>query len=328
MINMATETKKELEKDVNHWKIVSLVLIVVLCISLFLLLGSGTGSAASISSEEASDKAVDFINTNLVQPGSEATPVSTSEVGGLYNVTVSYMGNDIPVFVTKDGKYMFLASPLDITEDLPQAEETAEQPTEIPKTETPEVELYVMAFCPYGMQAETAMKPVADLLGSKANIKVRFIVNVQGDTPDTVSSLHGAPEAMEDLRQVCIMKYYDQTTFWNYVDGINTDCASLYNSGEAYETCWKGVAADNGIDASEIETCVESESVDLIKVDAQLASANGVSGSPTLLINGFRYSGSRTAEAYKQAICSAFETEPSECSQELGETTASTTGSC
>jgi protein-disulfide isomerase len=325
---MATETKKELKKDVNMWKIFSLGLIVILCVTVFIILSGVGATATSVSPEAASDKAVTFINDNLVQPGTTATLVSNEEVGGLYNVTVSYQGNDIPVFVTKDGKYMFLASPLDITENLPQPEDTTTQPTQAPQTDTPDVELYVMAFCPYGTQAEDAMKPVVDLLGNDANIQVHYIATVQGDTLDSISSLHGATEAVEDVRQLCIMENYDQTTFWNYVMDLNSNCVSKYNDATAYNACWKDTASQNGIDASQIETCINSEGVDLISVDSQYASLNQVSGSPTLIINGVRYSGARTPDAYKQAICDAFTTAPADCSQELSGSTTSTTGSC
>ena len=340
MINMAEETKKEMKKDINKlektekmiekdvkkWKIISLVLVVVVCISLFVLIGGGIGGTTAQSNpEDISNKAVDFINTNLVQPGTTASLVSNEEFEGLYNVTVLYQGNEIPVFVTKDGSYMFLASPLDITENLPQ-EET--QPTEVTKTATPDVELYVMSFCPYGTQAEDAMKPVVDLLGSSANIQVHYIATVQGDILESISSLHGPTEAVEDVRQLCIMENYDQTTFWNYVMDLNANCVSLYNDATAYDTCWKNAASQNGIDANQIQTCIDSEGVGLISADAQLASLNQVSGSPTLIINGVRYSGARTPEGYKQAICDAFTTAPSECSETLSGATSTTTGSC
>jgi len=59
-----------------------------------------------------------------------------------------------------------------------------------------------------------------------------------------------------------------------------------------------------------------------------LAEQYGVTGSPTLIINGVEYSGSRSSEAYKQAICDAFTTAPSECSQTLSETSSTATGGC
>jgi predicted DsbA family dithiol-disulfide isomerase len=216
-----------------------------------------------------------------------------------------------------------------MTQSLPTPTQTQEQPQEVPKTDKPTVQLFVMAFCPYGIQAEDAMKPVADLLGSKADIKVHFIANVGGTTPDTVQSLHGAPEAQEDLRQVCIMKYYDQKTYWNYLMTINANCSSKYNDATAYDVCWKDAATKAGIDASKIDTCSKAaEGVNLLKADADLSNSKGVSGSPTLLINGASYNGARTPDAYKEGICNAFNTKPAECSQQLSTTGSQASGGC
>ena len=323
----------EEKREINKWKILSMVLIVILAVS-FLIMGTGvTGMFASngqskyLTKDEAGNKAVKFINENLVQPNTTATIVSVEESNGLYNVSISYLQRTIPVYITKDGTDLFLSSPIDITQSIPKQQEQQQQPTETPKTDKPTVQLFVMAFCPYGIQAENAMKPVVDLLGSKADIKVHFITSVSGTTPDSVSSLHGAPEAQEDLRQACIMKYYDQTTYWNYLMKINSDCSSKYKDATAYDTCWKDAAKQAGIDTSKIDTCSKgSDGVSLIKADADLSAQNDVSGSPTLLINSVTYSGARDSNSFKEGICNAFTTTPSECSTVLS-STASTTSS-
>lgn len=324
--------KKFKVPKMNTWMIISIILIVIL-VGILIYFGNGaTGFAVAnnnLKPEEAALKAVKFINENLVQPNTEASFVSVNDFEGIYNVTLSYQGRNISVFLTKDGSNMFLSAPLDITQELPKAEEQTQQPTETPKTDKPSVQLFVMAFCPYGIQAEDAMKPVVDILGSKADIKVHFIANVGGTTPDTVQSLHGATEAQEDLRQACIMKYYDQKAYWNYLMTINTNCSSKYSDTAAYDTCWKDAAKNAGIDASKIDTCSKAaEGVNLLKADADLSSSKGVSGSPTLIINGVTYSGARTPDAYKQGICNAFTTAPSECSQNLSTTGSAASGGC
>jgi hypothetical protein len=173
------------------------------------------------------------------------------------------------------------------------------------------------------------MKPVVDLLGSKADIQVHFIANVGGTTPDSVQSLHGAVEAQEDLRQVCIMKYYDQKTYWKYMMLIDANCSSKYSDATAYDTCWKDSAKTAGIDTSKIDTCSKgSDGINLLKADEALTTHYGVSGSPTLIINGVVYSGARSPEAYKTAICSAFTTVPTECSQSLSSASATASGNC
>ncbi|MDD2225004.1 MAG: hypothetical protein PHP97_02480 [Candidatus Shapirobacteria bacterium] len=49
-------------------------------------------------------------------------------------------------------------------------------------TEKPELDFYVMSFCPYGNQMETTLRPVFDLLGDKVTIKPRYIFEkIEGD---------------------------------------------------------------------------------------------------------------------------------------------------
>ena len=62
------------------------------------------------------------------------------------------------------------------------------------------------------------------------------------------------------------------------------------------------------------------EGISLLKADEAASNKNGASGSPTLTINGVTYSGARTPEAYKQAICNSFENAPAECNTTLSTT--------
>jgi protein-disulfide isomerase len=141
--------------------------------------------------------------------------------------------------------------------------------------------------------------------------------------------LHGPVEAQEDLRQVCIIKYYDQKTYWKYMMLIDANCSSKYSDATAYDTCWKDSAKTAGIDASKIDTCSKgSEGINLLKADETLTTQYGVSGSPTLIINDVVYNGDRSPEAYKTAICNAFTTAPTECSQNLSNASATASGNC
>ncbi|MFH1209404.1 MAG: DsbA family protein [archaeon] len=328
--------KERFSKKISVWKILTFVLVVLLVASIITRGFNFSGTGTVVSKEQAKKTAEDFIKENLIQPGVTITVNDVKEENGLYSlaITVTAQGQtqNINSYITRDGQ-VFFPQGISIEEfgatnpstDDPNANT---QPQNVPKTEKPIVELYVMAFCPYGMQAENVMSPVIDLLGDKADIQIHFIASVTGTTPDSIQSLHGPVEAEEDLRQVCIMEYYDQETVWNYIDSINSDCSSKYRDA-SYEDCWKGVAEDSGIDVAQIEECSTSEEgVNLMKADDELASENGVSGSPTMFINGVTYSGARTSEAYKQAICSAFTTPPSECEQVLNNAAATAAGNC
>lgn len=61
------------------------------------------------------------------------------------------------------------------------------------KTAKPEFDFYVMSFCPYGNQIEDVIRPVADLLGDKANIQPRYIFDKITDLKTYCSSRSGDP---------------------------------------------------------------------------------------------------------------------------------------
>jgi len=191
------------------------------------------------------------------------------------------------------------------------------------------VELFVMSYCPYGTQAETAMIPVVDLLGSKTYIRLRYITTVTGSTIDSVSSLHGPAEVQEDLRQICIQKYAPEK-IWDYIARFDQQCYPASNNQTTQRSCWMNASKQAGIDTAQIETCASGpEGIALLKTDESDADQNGATGSPTLLINGITYNGARTPEAYKQAVCNSFITAPVDCNTTLSGSQASTTsGGC
>ncbi|MFH8080369.1 MAG: thioredoxin domain-containing protein [Candidatus Aenigmatarchaeota archaeon] len=280
-----------------------------------------------MNNQEIGQKTINYINENLVQGSNKASLVSVEMESGMYKITTSYQGQNIPVYVSKDGRYLFLTQPLDMTINIPKEETSAT--FDAPDSEKPQVDLYVMSFCPFGIQAENAMKPVFDLLNQKANFRIIFIANVNGDDYKSVDSLHGINEAMEDLRQICVMKHYDQKTFWKYLMEINANCYSIYRDEKALDSCWRNATKKIGIDDKKIDECSKSkEALEILKQHEALVNQNKVRGSPTLIINGKVYNGERSPEAFKQAICSGFTKPPSECSQKLEVNTTSVKGSC
>ncbi len=207
---------------------------------------------------------------------------------------------------------------------------TLPTPTPEPvKSSRPSVDLFVMSFCPYGVQAENAMAPVSGLLGTKTDIKIRYIATVNGDTVDSVKSLHGLLEAKEDLRQLCVAKLYPDK-FWDYLNLINAQCYPIYKNATQLESCQKNVTATLGIDNQTIGNCASgSEGMALLKADEAITQNLKVTGSPTLFINGQKYSGQRTPDAYKQFICARFDTPPAECRVNLSaQAAAASSGSC
>ncbi|NIO44997.1 MAG: hypothetical protein GTN36_05600 [Candidatus Aenigmarchaeota archaeon] len=304
----------------NIWMITSIVLVIVLA-SVLVLFGTGVtsmtiaGSEDIIEPEDAAVKALEFINGNLVQPGTEASFVSVEDFEDIYNVTLSYQDREISVFLTRDGSYMFLASPLDITKELPTPEqpEQPEQPEELPKTNKPEVHAFIMSYCPYGLQFTKAYVPVMELLGDKADLELNFVHY----------AMHGKKEIDENTRMYCIQKEQN--------DKLTEYLRCFVGSDD-----WEGCVDQVGVDKTKLDSCVDATDTQfnitglyndestwsggrfpLYPVDGILAQQFGVGGSPTFVVNGKTLSVQRSPEAIKQAICSAFNTAPSECEQAL-----------
>src|SRR4030042_5953751 len=124
----------------NPWILISLVLALVLVLSLINGWNMSGKSAGALSIDAAAKNAVDYINNNLVESGTSVSLVSTEDLGTVYMITVSYQGNDIPTFVTKDAGYLFVSA----YNTSQTRETTSTTPTETPKTDKPVAQLYVM----------------------------------------------------------------------------------------------------------------------------------------------------------------------------------------
>jgi thioredoxin-related protein len=284
---------------------------------------------STISQEDSSAKVIDFINTNLLKGQATATLKEATEESGVYKILFTVEGQDYTFYNSKDGKLLF-------TSGGPMPEETTEQETsetsDIPKTDKSQALLFVMSYCPYGNQAEAAMKPVVDLLGNKADIQLHYVIysNYQGggskyclDKDNKYCSMHGIQELNQDVREMCVQKY-QQDKLWSFIEAVNSGCTSAN-----VDSCWEAVAKSVGIDTAKIKTCQKNEALTLLEQEVQLAKKYGVSGSPQLVINDKEYSGARSAAGYKAAICAGFNSAPSECSQEVqGDTTTAPAGEC
>ncbi len=320
-----------------RWKLVSLVLLAVLAASVFTNgFSFGKTEGKALSADQAGKAAVDFVNSNYLGEGQQATLVAVEEGKyNMYKVSFEIEGQKFTSYITKDaGMFFPTAAEVNIT----PAETTPA--SQFPQSDKPEVRLFVMSYCPYGNQAEDGMKPVAELLGDKMDYHHQYIFysdyatmmrsrgyNVSNkdyclDEDETYCSMHGIQELNQGIRELCV---YDsqKDKFWAFVDAMNKKCTSA-NA----DSCWEQVAKDLGIDTAAVNSCQSAEAFKLVEEQVKVSAEFSASGSPTLMINGKAYSGVRTPDAYKTAICSAFKNPPAECSQSLSTTGAAASGQC
>ena len=196
----------------------------------------------------------------------------------------------------------------------------------------PQIDFFVMSYCPYGNQAEEGIEPVYQLLKGKADFNPKYVIysNYGGGGPnycidnDNLCSMHGIQELNQNVREACVGKHMGMDEWFEFALAMNDKCTS-----QNADTCWEPVAEDLGLDVETIKKCEEEEAVALMSADKELGDKLKVSGSPTVFIDGESYSGARTPEAYKQALCAAFDEPPEECDAVLGgDTQAGTQGQC
>ncbi len=233
---------------------------------------------------------------------------------------------------TKDGRFIFpsfsipcvIDTSINLSKLLGKREQVEYSP---PKSEKPNVTLFVMSFCPFGNQAENALEPVIRLLKDKINFEVHYVIysNYASrlgasweeyclDEEEKYCSMHGINELKEDVRELCIQKYY-KDVLMDYIVKINKEC-----NVENVETCWKEVAEKLGINTTKIEECFNEEAFELLEKEVQLNKKYNAYASPMLFINGEEYRGERTPNAFKDAICKAFLEPPEECNVIIKET--------
>lgn len=280
----------------------------------------------SLSAQEAGEKAIAYINETMKL---EASLIDVTEESGMYKVRLKIKDQEFPSYVSKDGRFLF---PNAIDLEMKPGGAGKEEEKEIPKSDQPEVHLYVMSFCPYGNQAEEAMKPVVELLGDSVEIEPHYVIyeNYASGYPEycleeenKYCSMHGIDELNQNIREMCV--YQNQREkFWPFVDEVNKNCTV-----ETVEKCWENAAQKTGVDIDSVKACQTNKGLAFVQKEKELNDKYEVRGSPTLVINGVRYAGERTSEGYKKAICNAFNNPPEACSQELSsEASSGSSGGC
>lgn len=288
----------------NPW-IISTFVVGILAIILIVSSFSGGITGKTISEDKAAELVLAFIESQ----GDSVELVDVRLESGLYKVTVLYGGSETPLYITKDGKNLASLFPLSLL--LPEEPETI-------KSDRPEVGLYIWSYCPYGVTALGPFADVALLLGDYADFKVYLYYAGHGDF-----------EIQQNKIQACIQSLgYDK--YWEYAKTF---------ADEIYDKCYGDVACDLaesvalmnslGIDSDTVMACVDSQGDSLTENDYNSAKEVEVTGSPSLVINDIKVSpSSRTAEAFKDEVCQAFNEPPEECGTALDSTGTIASGNC
>ncbi len=295
------------------------ILLFVLMITV--LFTGCTSNSDEIGKQEAKQKIEDYLK-EIGTTGVTIQEVTDSDSPGLYLVKVNVNGEIVESFMTKDGnKFFQTAMDIDI-ENLKEQKQEAEQSLlsqldAIPKQEKPYVELFVMSHCPYGTQIEKGILPVAETLGNKVDLDVKFCDY----------AMHQKPELEEQMRQYCIQSNYNDEQFLSYLRCFLSDKTKA-------QECMQ----ENNFDSELISSCVTQTdqqyqissgyedqttwrngnypNFDIHKEDVDKYS---IQGSPTLIINGYEVRAKRSPDFLLKAVCAGYENPPQECEQTLSD---------
>jgi len=298
---------------------VGIAIVAIIVTGVLIFVDSNHGFALpnffGMSGDQIGKKVVDYINSNQLSQ-TQASLVSVSEEGGLFKVKIKIGENDFDSYATKDGRFLFptgidmnpkkdTAGPANKT----SAEDQAKAVASVTKTDNPMLEAFVVARCPFGLQMQRAMADAVKNMPSLAQyVKVRYMGAVSGNT---ITAMHGAAEATENLRQICIREE-QPAKYWDYV-------ACQMKASGTETSCEKST----GVDSAKLSSCIStpSKGVAYAQKDFTLSDAYNVSGSPTLILNGKVISensfGGRSSDGVKSMACAGFNSRPSFCSTAL-----------
>ena len=308
---------KKIKKSVI-WQLVSGVLGILLVVSVFTS-GFGLNKAAKggLGAQQAADKAITFINNNMMQPGMKATLKGVEDKGDIYYMKMSIGGSDYESCVTKDGSLLF-PTVIDLNKAAEPAE--SEDAATVEKTDRPKAELYIFSYCPAGTATLDSFAEAGKLLKNAADVKVKFF-----------SNMHGEHEKQQNIIQECIQevdsgKYWDYAT--QYLENVYKACASERGVECDKEKSTK-LMNSAGIDSKKVFSCVDEKGEALYQNDKNDADTLRLQYSPSIVINGvYLGDADRSPAGIKALICSAFNNPPEECGETLSATGETASGGC
>ncbi|MDO8529401.1 MAG: hypothetical protein Q7S18_01910 [bacterium] len=308
----SSEDKKENVRSKLTKNKTSVIAVLVLAVLIAGSYAYKLRSGGALSESAIKEKIEAYVKGNLVKPGTDIKITKVETEGGLYKITLTAGTQEIVSYATKDGK-KFFPQALDVDGQAAVAGDSAPKVAEASvKKDVPDVELFVMSYCPYGLQAEKGLLPVIQKLGSKVNFKLEFVDY----------TLHGKKEFDENLNQYCIQKE-EAGKLKDYLNCFT-------QSGDSGQCLTEAKVSKPKIDA-----CVSATDKSLgltqkfdsntsnppFEVNKDTNDKYGVQGSPTLVINGTVIETGRDSASMLKAVCSAFNNKPDECNATLSSDT-------
>jgi hypothetical protein len=142
------------------------------------------------------------------------------------------------------------------------------------------LDLYVMSYCPYGINAEKLIVPILQEMADSIDFNLFFIADEMSN--GEFQSLHGEPEILENRRQLVILRHFPKN-FHEYL---------LHRVSNYLSANWEASALEAGIEIDGINKLMnDQDELEAFSKNIHFGNSNNIFASPTLFINGISYEG-------------------------------------
>ncbi|MBU1111270.1 MAG: thioredoxin domain-containing protein [Nanoarchaeota archaeon] len=283
----------------STWQALTGILVILLIFSVFTngfhFSGDAITGGATVTLAEAEEKALTYVNSELLQPPFVAELESSEELDDVYRLTITVAGQSIDSFMTKDGKLFF-----------PQGFEMVElgdSTTDDGRGDTLEVSIdddavkgnadalvTIVEFsdfeCPFcGRYVQDTYPSIVENYIDTGKVKYVF--------RDFPLSFHANAQKAGEAAECA----GEQGMYWEMHDLL------FANQNALGIASLKAYADDLGLDTGDIDECLDSGAMaDEIAQDMADGQRYGVSGTPAFFINGKLISGAQPFSVFEAEI--------------------------
>ncbi len=266
-----------------------------------MLAASCGGGGGRANDETIGQRVVEYFGKAVTTPGVtfKVIKLEPAEMPGWrkghLEAALGEQKQDVLVYVSDDGRYLFRGEAIDLTVDpfvaLMQKIKLDGEPSRGPADAKVTVVEYSDFQCPYcGRAWEIFEKEVYP----QYKDKVRFVFKQM-----PLTQIHPWAEDAAVATECALQQGNDQ--FWKLYDGLFSQQGQI--SKETLPAKVEELATAGGLDTPRLKDCLAGrKTLDAVKADQAEAASVGVNSTPTFFVNGRRVQGAQSAEEFKQAI--------------------------
>jgi protein-disulfide isomerase len=250
-----------------------------------------------------------------------------SDFPGYQNLPITFASNGkqttVNFLLANDGNTVARLEKYDISRNPAEMIPLENRPVRGPATAKVTVVSFDDLECPYCAQMHAVLFPAT---AQHYKGLVKFVYK---DYP--LVEIH--PWAMHAAVNANCLAIQDPTAYWNYVDYVHAHANEITGAAHDNQQSFKtldSLASDEGsrskLDSAKLDKCIQTQDQTQIKASMALGERLGVSGTPTLFINGERIPGMLSEQLLWMAIDRALRAagvEPPEVAETSSPTTPS-----